>query len=241
MTPTRAVLSALLIALAGCQSPQAPTRPASMAPAVDYAAQARAAAARSDWNAAAPLFRQAVAASPNDYALRYELGVAATHLDARDEAVREFRWVVANAPADSREHTAAQRWLTDAGRSTTAAGGVITPAPAGIPHVERVGDAGLYGQVLWTAAAGGPHSTRRMQVHLTGVSGTPSQEQRYTVRTDDEGKYEFRRIVPGSYKLADRVAGIPTWRLRVEVEAGRDTALDLNPANSVTVRDDFPE
>lgn len=234
--------AALLLALAACQSPPPPAAPSSSTPApVDFAAQARAAAARSDWKAAAPLFRQAIAASPNDYKLHYELGVVATYLEARDEAVREFRWVVANAPPDSAEYKAAKTWLAESGGSGGPVAGAVTPAPADIPHVERVGDAGLYGQVTWTAGAGGPHSTKRMQVHLTGVPGSPSQEQRYTVRTDDEGKYEFRRIVAGSYKVADRVAGKPTWRLRVEIEPGRDTALDLNPANSAAVRDDFPD
>jgi hypothetical protein len=235
------VSAGLLLALAGCQSPPPPATPSSStAPSVDFAAEARAAAARQDWKAAAPLFRQAIAASPTDYKLHYELGVVGTYLDARDEAAREFRWVVSNAPPESAESRAARQWLAENGGSTGAVA-AVTPAPADIPHVERVGDAGLYGQVAWTAGAGGPHATRRMQVHLTGVPGTPSQDQRYTVRTDDDGKYEFRRIVAGSYKLADRVAGKPTWRLRVEVEPGRDTALDLNPTNSVSVRDDFPE
>lgn len=229
-----------MLVLAACQSPPPPAAPTSTAASVDFATQARAAAARSDWTAAAPLFRQAIAVSPNDYKLHYELGVAATYLEARDEATREFRWVVANAPPDSAEYKGAKAWLADSGGASGAVA-AVTPAPPDIPHVERVGDAGLYGQVTWTAATGGPHSTRRMQVHLTGLPGTPAQEQRYTVRTDDEGKFEFRKIVAGSYKLADRVAGQPTWRLRVEVEPGRDTALDLDPANSVTARDDFPE
>lgn len=233
----------MLLALAGCQSPPPPppAAPSSSAPVSDVAAQARAAAARSDWQAAAPLFRQAIVLKPNDYKLHYELGVVATYLEARDEAVREFRWVVANAPPGTPEYKGAKGWLAENAGATASTPGAVTPAPADIPHVERVGDAGLYGQVTWMAASGGPHSTKRMQVHLTGVPGSPSEEQRYTVRTDDEGKYEFRRIVAGSYKLADRVAGKPTWRLRVEVEPGRDTALDLNPANSATVRDDFPE
>jgi hypothetical protein len=80
-----------------------------------------------------------------------------------------------------------------------------------------------------------------MQLHLTGIPGTSSKEQRYTIRTDDEGRYEFKRIVAGPYKVTDRVAGTPTWRLRVEVEPGRDTAFDLSPTNSISVRDDFPD
>lgn len=63
----------------------------------------------------------------------------------------------------------------------------------------------------------------------------------YTIRSDDEGRYEFKRIVPGPYRVSDRVAGKPAWRLRVNVESGRDTVLDLTPGNSLDARDDFPD
>jgi hypothetical protein len=80
-----------------------------------------------------------------------------------------------------------------------------------------------------------------MQLHLYGVANTATKDQRYSVRTDEEGRYEFKRIVAGPYKLTNRVAGRPNWRVRVEVESGRDTAFDLHPGNSMNVRDDFPE
>ncbi|MBI2202413.1 MAG: carboxypeptidase regulatory-like domain-containing protein [Candidatus Rokubacteria bacterium] len=154
--------------------------------------------------------------------------------------------MLANAAPESMEYRAAKSWLADAWSPATsgsppAAGAGGATAPPTIKHVERTGDAGLYGRVAWSSEPGGPPSIKRMQVHLTGVPDTPTTDQRYTVRTDEEGRYEFKRIVGGPYKLSNRVAGKPTWRLRVEVEAGRDTALDLTPGNSITVRDDFPE
>jgi len=148
---------------------------------------------------------------------------------------------MANAAADSQEYKMAKSWLAESAAATEPASGTATPAPAHIPHVERTGDAGLYGRVTWTSEPGGPPSTRRMQVHLYGVANSPTKDQRYTVRTDEEGRYEFRRIVAGQYKLTNRVAGKPNWRVRVEVEPGRDTAFDLHPGNSTNVRDDFPE
>lgn len=235
------------MALAACNNPPPPPPTAAPAAAVSSpAVRARDAVRRSDWNAAAPLFREALAAAPNDLSLHYELAVVATYLENRDEATREFRWVVANASPDSMEYRAAKGWLADTGSpaaaspapGATAAG---APGPQPVLHVERTGDAGLYGRVTWSSEPGGPHSTRRMQVHLTGLPNSPTTDQRYTVRTDEEGRYEFKRIVGGPYRLSNRVAGKPTWRLRVDLEAGRDTALDLDPGNSITVRDDFPD
>jgi hypothetical protein len=40
--------------------------------------------------------------------------------------------------------------------------------------------------------------------------------------------------------LTNRLAGQPIWRLRVELKPAEEKQLDLNPGNSVTVRDDFP-
>jgi hypothetical protein len=235
--------AALVLALTACQNP-APPPPAASAPEPPVAAavRAREAAARSDWTAAAPLFRQAIAEAPGDLALHYGLAVAATYLENREEATREFRWVLANAAPESEEYRLARTWLADSATTATPAGTSGTPpAPLNIPHVERTGDAGLYGRVTWSAEPNGPPSTRRMQVHLYGIANSATKEQRYTVRTDDEGRFEFKRIVAGPYKLTNRVAGKPTWRVRVEVEPGRDTAFDLYPGNSTNVRDDFPE
>jgi hypothetical protein len=231
----------LALALAACQGGPTEPRPASEAQA-DTAARARQAIARRDWNAAAPLLREAVGARPADVSLHYDLAVAASYLDLRDEAIREFRWVVANAQRDSQEYKAAKSWLAEAdggGTRSTAAPSAPSADTSTTLHVERVGDAGLYGRVTWSTEPGGPASTKRMQIHLTGLPGTSAKEQRYTVRTDDEGRYQFKKIVAGPYKLSDRVAGQPVWRLKVQVEAGRESAFDLHPGNSVTTRDDF--
>jgi hypothetical protein len=41
--------------------------------------------------------------------------------------------------------------------------------------------------------------------------------------------------------LTNRVAGQPIWRLRVELKPGEEKQLDLDPGNSIAVRDDFPQ
>jgi hypothetical protein len=232
---------ALAVAILGCQRAPSPPPPPAGQTETDVVARARQAVARSDWSAAAPLLREALVAWPGDLGLHYGLAVAASYLDLRDEATREFQWVLTHAHPDSQEYKVAKNWLGD--DSGAVAASQAPPARSAdkpnVLHVERVGDAGLYGRVTWSSEPNGPYSTKRMQVHLTGVAGTPTKEQRYTARTDDDGRYEFKRIVAGPYKVSDRVAGRPVWRLKVEVEPGRDTVLDLNPGNSVSVRDDF--
>lgn len=241
--------SVLVVALTACQGPPPPPPAPAAVPTADAASRAREAIRRQQWAAAAPLLREALGVQPREVSLHYDLAVVATYLDARDEATREFRWVLANADPGSPEYKAARSWLAEAGllggaQATASADrgdSARTADRPGLVHVERTGDAGLYGRVTWGPEPGGPHATKRMQIHLWGLPDSPAREQRYTIRTDEEGRYEFKRIVPGPYKLSDRVAGKPVWRLRVQVEPGRETVFDLNPGNSVTIRDDFPD
>jgi hypothetical protein len=81
----------------------------------------------------------------------------------------------------------------------------------------------------------------RLQLMLVGQPGGGAEEARYRLRTDEEGRFAFKDVPPGAYMLTNRMAGKPTWRLRVELGAGEDAVLDLTSANSVKVRDDFPE
>ena len=56
-----------------------------------------------------------------------------------------------------------------------------------------------------------------------------------------DGRFRFPKVVAGSYKLTNRIAGQPIWRLRVELKPGESKQLELTPANSTATRDDFPE
>ena len=42
-------------------------------------------------------------------------------------------------------------------------------------------------------------------------------------------------------KVLHRVAGKPTWRMRVELKASEVKVLELNPTNSTAQQDDFPD
>jgi hypothetical protein len=234
MTRLRAGVTMLLLALAlGCQGPAAPPAPAARS---DVAADADRAFQRREWVLAARLLREAIVHDPGNLTLHYRLAICASHLDLREEAIREFQWVLARAPAGSQEAETARQWLT--------AAGVLRAAPAAStepPPDETTGDARLTGRVVWNEPGQAPVDPRRMQLFLVGLPDGPTKEQRYVLRTDEDGAYAFRRIVAGEYKLTNRTAGEPTWRLRVRLEPGREQVLDLTPVNSTRARDDFPE
>jgi hypothetical protein len=238
----RALVAVLLgLTLAACGSP-AP------APKQEYdvAAEAMKAFDRGDWVAAARLLREALVKQPTDLRLHYSLAVAATHLELREEAIREFRWVLANAPAGSPEAEAARNWLIAAGvlssptataSSSDAADGSEDP-PGTAADPDR-GDSTVRGNVSWSDGEP-PVKLTRLQLFLKGVRGTPNQEFHMVVRTGEDGRYAFKRVPAGTYKITDRIAGEAHWRLRVSVAAGQDVTQDLTSQNTVHTRDDFP-
>ncbi len=85
----------------------------------------------------------------------------------------------------------------------------------------------------------GQQPQARLQLFLRGLRGTTTKDLQYMLRSDREGRYGFKNVVPGPYMLTDAVAGSPKWRLRVEAKPGEDLALDLTPENAASVRDDF--
>ena len=223
----------LFLALAGCQRAAEPSVVAS-GPVGDAVAEARQALALQAWAAAAPHLRTAIARNPDDLFLHFNLAICATWLELRDEAVREFEWVVAHAPAESDEARTARQWLADAGGRARPAG-----ARGGSAADPTAADGRLRGIVLWGETGQAPLPQPRLQLHLIGLPGTPTKGLRHTLRSDEYGHFEFKRVAPGPYKLTNVIAGRPKWHLRVVVEAGRDAALDLTPENSLGVRDDF--
>ncbi len=201
--------------------------------AVNHLAEARKALAIANWSAAAPHLRAALEQDPGSLFLHYNLAVCATWLGLRDEATREFEWVVAHAPSDSEEATTARRWL--------ASGKAQAPIQAAAePSNPDLGDAGVHGVVLWAEPGQLPTPQGRLQIFLHGLRNTPTAERFYWVRSDEEGRYQFTRIVPGQYKLSDAIAR-PKWRLKIVVEPGQEALFDLTLDNARPARDDFPE
>lgn len=228
----REAAAGLALLLAACQAPPpSPPRAADPDPAVLAAGQAM---ERGDYARAAELYRQLVATHPDSVPLHYGLAVAASYMDRREEAAREFRWVLERGAPDSAEVEAAQRWLVRVGAFRQSAG-------VGEGEEERQpGTAGLEGRAVYAEGGRSPEPMRRLQLFLVGQPDSPTQDERHVLRTDEDGGFRLTNLVPGPYMLTNRRAGQPIWRLRVDLQPGQDLILDLTPANSVAIRDDFP-
>jgi hypothetical protein len=220
----------ILWGLAACE-----TAPAARGRAMtaEAAALGRAAFDRRDWTAAAPLLRAAIAGDGVRTVLHLALAITASHLDRRDEATEEFQWVLAHAAPGSDEAMMARQWLLEAG--------VLSAAGPTAAEADRAAmESDLSGTVTWAEPGSRLEPRRSMQVHLIGLPGGETVEQRFTVRTDESGRYVFAAIPAGSYKITNAIAGPARWRLRVSLEASRDVTLDLSPDNAIAIRDDFP-
>ena len=222
-------LCALALALGACQGPAAP--PAPVAPAPSLSSQAADALDKGNYAKAADLYRQALAAAPDSLPLHYGLAVAASYLNSKEEAIREFRWVLRQAAKGSSESEAARKWLVSAGAIAEGE----SPAPAS-DETRPAGTASLEGQMV---LPDGSRAARRMVI-MYGLPNTATKEERYQVRTDDNGRFRFPSLAAGPYMVTDAVGGKGNWRLRVEVQPGQAASLDLTPANLIKVKDDFP-
>ncbi|HXG04526.1 MAG TPA: carboxypeptidase regulatory-like domain-containing protein [Candidatus Binatia bacterium] len=231
--PAAALASAALL-LTGGGCGQGPAAPVQAAAPRDLMAEAVEAMARRDYATAASALRRVIERSPDHFEAHYRLGVSASHLDLADEATREFEWVVAHGGANSPEVRLARDWL--AARRRPAPDETLPP-PTSTPDPTR---ATLSGRVVWED--NGIQQPRPwVRLFLQGVKGTPVEDEFFRVQTDQNGAYEITGIPPGEYRLTDRGSGTTTWRLKVTLKPGQNVVLDLSPANSVRVRDDFPD
>jgi hypothetical protein len=216
----------LALGLGACQ--RAAEAPRVSAPVVlDQVALARTALAAQQWAVAAEHLRAALSTDPGSLFLHSNLAICATWLDLKDEAIREFEWVVANAPGDSEEAKIARRWLAGNRSGTQSAANELAA------NDPKIGDGRIHGIAAW----GEPLT--RYQVFLVGLPDSPNKEFFRRVRTDYSGNYMLTKLPAGSYRLTDALGAEAKWRLKVTVEAGQDLALDLTQNNSVQRRDDF--
>jgi tetratricopeptide (TPR) repeat protein len=229
-------LLVLLVLVAGCQSQSVSTPPKSSEDSAVLAARALTNGRHAD---AARLYQRALGEAPGKMELHYGLAVASSYLDRRDDAIREFRWVLHYGPPNAPEVQLSRRWLSRAGALPVVAYAAASPDR---PEKERTaGNASLEGRAVFAEDGQSPRPMRREQLFLVGQPNSPTQRERYNLRTDENGTFRFPDVVPGPYKLTNRVAGKPTWRMRVELKASEVKVLELNPANSTATQDDFPE
>ena len=107
----RRLLLGTAVLLTACQQPaalQAPTT-SSLSPAAQLRVEGDTLMAGGNYAGAVEKFRQAIDLEPTSVPLRFALGVAYSFLDRRNETIAQFRWVVANAPADSTESHESRR------------------------------------------------------------------------------------------------------------------------------------
>ena len=235
MSRSRVCAALLLVLLAACQSPSPPARSTSSDTPAVLAARALAAGRYAD---AALLYREALGEASGKMELHYGLAVASSYLDRRDDAIREFRWVLQYGSPKAAEVDASRQWLIRAGALPPAA---YTASPAGPEKERAAGNASLEGRAVFAEGGQTPQPMPRQQLFLVGQPNSPTQRERYNLRTDERGNFKFPDVVPGPYKLTERVAGQPIWRLRVEFKASEVKVLELTPANSTASLDDFPE
>lgn len=236
MRRTLIALFGSLVVLTGCQAPPRSSPPAA---AEDAATRALRALNAGRFAEAFDLYREALGESPEKVGLHYGLGVASSQLDRRDDAIREFRWVVQYGAPKTAEVEAARQWLIRAGA-------LQSPLPAGPTSVRadqarEAGNASLEGRAAAVEEGSESQPMRRMQLFLVGQPNSPTQTERYSLRTDENGNFKFPNVVPGPYKLTNRVAGQPTWRMRVDFKPSETKVLELTRSNSTSVLDDFPE
>ena len=224
-----AVAAAAVLA-AGCFTSPAPAPHA----AADDAQIAAGALEAGDYARAADLYRRLIAKQPGVLGAHYGLAVAASFLDLRPEAIREFRWVLDNGAAGSSEVETARQWLVKVGALTTA-----SRSADARPEIDRSQPSAAEMARIEGRAVSPEDSAplKRQQLFLVDQ---PNRSRRLQVRTAEDGTFRFASVPPGIYHLSDKVTGPALWRLRVEPKPGQVVFLDLGPGNSTKVREDFP-
>jgi hypothetical protein len=234
----------LLVALAGCTEPP-PTAPrVEVAPVpVDPRAAGDAAARRGDWTGAVTHYRDALQRAPDDVMLHYALGSALSQLDRPDEAIEQFTWVVERGNPSQLEVSSARQWLQQANALTKAAdrttrdAAVARPREAAAPALAP-GSGTISGRSSWPDVGG---SAKWMSLHLR-VKGdeeaTSAVRRRLNVPIG--APFHLPKLPPGRYRLTGESGGTNLWDVPITIEAGKTTAVDLSPSNSLVPVGGFP-
>lgn len=232
MTAVVTILVAAALLAGGCGDSRSakPTAATPSAPAGDPREEAAALASRGDYAGAERKYREALKVKPDDVELHFGLGSVLSQLDRREQATEAFRWVVKNGRPGRPEVDSARRWLADAGdtAATASTSSESAPDPASTGTVS--------GKLTWPGIPASMDYTIRVVIERDGPDGP-----RKFVRAKINGTYSVAELPEGSYKLTGLAGPTRMWSdLPVTVTAGRQTVLDLGPANAVVSPNEFP-
>src|SRR2546427_6885172 len=246
MRAAGAVASVVVLFVVGCQQSQPPT---TLAPPPEPAAQtlkqegdelARA----HDWAGAVAKYQTALNQESASLEVRLALGVTLSHLDRRGETIEQFRWVMNHSQSGSPELTLARSWLVEAGeiegpRVAIAAAERETPATVNTKDADTPKGA-VQGATTWPGV-----NPRQQLIPLRiTLSGEDKDNQGVNLGRRfrlGEG-YRFTDALPGKYRLRAVAIdqNLELWDKTLVVEAGKDTVIDLTPADSRVSTKDFP-
>jgi hypothetical protein len=220
------------VLVGGCDSkaPKATTSEPP-APAGNLREEAATLAARGDYIAAERKYREALEAQPDDVDLHFGLGSVLSQLDRREEAAEELRWVVAHGRAGRPEVDSARRWLAETGATGTAA-----TTSSSEPTVDATSMGTVAGKLTWP----GLPAEKEFGIRIVVASEGEGNVRRFA-RTKLNGTFSVGDLPEGTYKLTGLAGPVRIWSdLPVTVTAGRQTTVDLSPANAVVSATDFP-
>lgn len=201
--------------------------PSALPSAADLAKQAAALADLGDYEGAWQLYHEALVAAPEDVSLWYALGVTLSRLNQRQETEEAFGYVVTRGNPDSEEVRVARDWLVSAG--------VLARPAAFTTAVVAVADgadakAAMKGKVTW----GSERNPMNVRILVHGLSGA-AEGKRFNTRVTLGQAYRFDHLPAGSYRLIGRAEnGALLWDQSIDVEDGKEIALDLTRENSST-------
>jgi hypothetical protein len=204
--------------------------PEAAAPVGNLREEAATLAARGDYTAAERKYREALKAQPDDVDLHFGFGSVLSQLDRREEAAEEFRWVVKNGRPGRPEVDSARRWLAE----SDAEAGTTTAKVESAADTTSMGT--VAGKITWPNLPADKEFGIRVWVARDGDSNI-----RKSARTKLNGTFTVADLPEGSYKLTGLAGPVRVWSdLPITVSPGRQTTVDLSPANAVVSATDFP-
>lgn len=221
--------------LAACQQPPALQAPISsgLSPVAQIRAEGEALMAGGNYAGAVEKFRQALDLEPTSVSLRFALGTAYSFMDRRNDAVAQFRWVMANAGPESTEYRESRRWLLRVG--------VLDETPKAVAKADGANDApkpdpasqgSISGQTDWPGVIPAEHKIPLRFSMLGTEDATRAVQRRADILMGE--KFEFKDVPVGQYRILGIYDDKAIWEQRFTVRAGKQTDLAFNqPASSV--------